>query len=159
MSGFSAIGLYHTKTDANMGGVMRAAECFDVKLIMLVGRRFQKEPTDVYKTYRKIPVLEVERFDATPYDCQKVVIEVREDAVSLQEFAHPSRAFYIFGPEDGSVPDDIVAGCQHRVCIPTKHCLNLAATANIVLYDRMAKRGQVHQIHKHSVGKRKVIGA
>ena len=47
----------------------------------------------------------------------------------------------IFGPEDGSVGKKIVKWCDDVVYIPTIGCMNLAATANVVLYDRMAKLG------------------
>jgi tRNA(Leu) C34 or U34 (ribose-2'-O)-methylase TrmL len=31
------------------------------------------------------------------------------------------------------------------IYIPTRYCMNLAATVNVVLYDRMAKRGEQSQ--------------
>ena len=55
---------------------------------------------------------------------------------------HPERAMYVFGPEDGSLPSTLLERCDDVVFIPTKHCLNLSMAANIVLYDRMAKRGE-----------------
>lgn len=41
--------------------------------------------------------------------------------------------------EDGSLPRDVLAWCRDVVVIPGRHCLNLAAAANVVLYDRAAK--------------------
>ncbi|NQU97235.1 MAG: hypothetical protein HQ548_06290 [Chloroflexi bacterium] len=78
-------------------------------------------------------------FDALPYDCVPVGIEIAEDAIDLVQFSHPERACYIFGPENGSVSADTVARCEHIVKIPTALSLNLAATVNVVLYDRLAK--------------------
>lgn len=52
---------------------------------------------------------------------------------------HPDRALYIFGPEDGSLDKEIRDWCEDVVYIPTTGCMNLAATVNVVLYDRMAK--------------------
>jgi hypothetical protein len=51
----------------------------------------------------------------------------------------PDRALYIFGPEDGSLDKDIRDWCEDVVYIPTTGCMNLAATVNVVLYDRLAK--------------------
>lgn len=79
-------------------------------------------------------------WDAIPYDCVPVVVELGPRATPIQDFKHPERAFYILGPEDGSVPKDISARCKHHVYIPTAGCMNLAATANVILFDRMMKR-------------------
>ena len=46
---------------------------------------------------------------------------------------------YIFGPENGSISDDILDHCTHKVMIPTMASLNLGMTVNIVMYDRLAK--------------------
>ena len=79
--------------------------------------------------------------DAIPFDCDPVAVDLLADARPLPGFTHPERAFYIFGPEDGTLGKAITARCVHKVYIPTKHCLNLAMAANTVLYDRAAKRG------------------
>jgi tRNA(Leu) C34 or U34 (ribose-2'-O)-methylase TrmL len=89
----------------------------------------------------KIPTIAVEDLLAmTPKGATPVVIELAENAVPLPAFEHPDNAYYIFGPEDGSVPANILAQCKHVVYIPTFTSMNLAATANVVLYDRLAKR-------------------
>ena len=75
-----------------------------------------------------------------PYNCPMVVIEILDGAIPLPAFNHPERAIYVFGPEDGSVPTRIVAKSQYIVSVPTRQCMNLAATVNVVLYDRLAKR-------------------
>lgn len=53
--------------------------------------------------------------------------------------AQRDRALYIFGPEDGSLDKEIRDWCEDVVYIPTTGCMNLAATVNVVLYDRLAK--------------------
>jgi len=68
-----------------------------------------------------------------------VCIELVEGASSLLEFQHPQNAFYIFGPEDGTLDQAIIDAADSVVYIPTIGCLNLAATVNVVLYDRLAK--------------------
>ena len=57
----------------------------------------------------------------------------------LHTFKHPQRAFYIFGPEDGSLRANVTDWCEDIIYIPTHGCMNLAATVNVVLYDRLAK--------------------
>jgi tRNA(Leu) C34 or U34 (ribose-2'-O)-methylase TrmL len=77
--------------------------------------------------------------DFVPYDTEVVVIERCEGAIALPEFKHPRRAFYIFGPEDGAVPADIVSKYPHKVYVPSDGSMNLGACAYTVLYDRVAK--------------------
>lgn len=139
--GFSAIGLVRPKDGANIGGALRAAHCYGAGLVVLDRPRWIKHPTNTTAAHRHIPIIATDSvLDARPYDCPVVVIEIVDGAVSLPDFKHPERAFYVFGPEDGSVPRTIVDKAQHVVSIPTAFCMNLAATVNVVLYDRMVKR-------------------
>ncbi len=46
----------------------------------------------------------------------------------------------MFGPEDGTLGDDVLSWCRDVIYVPTRYCMNLAATVNVVLYDRMQKR-------------------
>jgi len=71
--------------------------------------------------------------------CVPVAVELVEGAKPLTEYKHPARAFYIFGPEDGTLKKKITDFCDDVVYIPTEGCMNLAATVNVVLYDRLAK--------------------
>lgn len=137
--GYAAIGLYMPKTEMNVGGAMRAAHCYGAALVAVQGARFRKLATDTQKAWRHIPVLEVENLrDVLPFDCQVICVELTATARPLVNFVHPERAFYIFGPEDGSVPVELTS-YYTTIAAPTDHCMNLAATVNVVLYDRRAK--------------------
>lgn len=141
MSGISSIGLVGCKNNINVGGALRAAHCFGAQLVAIQSNRLKKEAADTTKAHRHIPTFVVDDIlEATPHGCHRVAVEIRDDAISLFDFVHPRSAFYIFGPEDNSIPERIVARCQHVVSIPTAYCLNLAATVNVVLYDRARKR-------------------
>jgi tRNA(Leu) C34 or U34 (ribose-2'-O)-methylase TrmL len=74
-----------------------------------------------------------------PFGCTPVAIEAHPDARPLTEHQHPERAFYIFGPEDGSLKSSVTSWCKNIVYIPTHGCMNLAASDNIVLYDRLLR--------------------
>lgn len=65
-----------------------------------------------------------------------------DDATSILEYEHPKQAFYIFGPEDGTLGKNTLNWCRDKIYIPTKQCMNLAATVHVVLYDRMLKSGE-----------------
>lgn len=139
--GFAAIGLYMPKNKENVGGVLRAAGCYGAAMVAIAGQRFHKYPTDTNKEWRRTPVLQVnDLLSVTPYDCVPVAIELVEGAKSLVDYVHPERAYYIFGPEDGSIPNEIVKACRDKIYIPTRGCMNLMATVNVVLYDRLMKQ-------------------
>lgn len=98
--------------------------------------------TDTQKAFRHIPVLRVDELrTAIPVGCTPIAIDLLDGATPLPRFVHPERGFYIFGPEDGTLSEDVLEWCVQRVVIPTRYCMNLAATVNVVLYDRLSKRG------------------
>ena len=138
--GFASIGLDRPKCLANLGGVLRAAQCYGAASVHVFGDRLKRVSTDTTKAYRHIPCLNVDDLMASvPFGAMPVVIEIHERAKSLVNFNHPPAAFYIFGPEDGSVRKEIVERCPLVIKVPTAYCMNLAATVNVVLYDRAAK--------------------
>lgn len=149
--GFAAIGLVNPKTGANVGSVLRAAGCYEAAMVAISGDRpnyyMQRINTDTQKAYRHLPVLRVkDLFEAVPFDCIPIAVDLVPGARDLVGFTHPERAFYIFGPEDGTLGKAITDRCKYSVQIPTAFCMNLAATVNVVLYDRMAKQSQVKRI-------------
>lgn len=139
--------LHRPKTPANIGSALRAVSCFGGSIAM-VSRRHPNErqgrllhaPTDTHKTVRKIPVMIVDDL-IVPDGFVPVAVELTDDAVDLRTFKHPRQALYIFGPEDGTLGEKVLGRCAHVVKIPMDLCMNLAATVNVVLYDRLAKVG------------------
>lgn len=142
--GYSVIALDNPKCLANLGGALRAAQCYQASLVIIGGARMQRISglvTDTMKTYRHIPVLRVDDvMEHIPYDCVPVAVDLVEGAKDLRVYVHPERAFYIFGPEDGTLGARVLSKCRDKVMIPTNGCMNLAATVNVVLYDRLAKQ-------------------
>lgn len=141
MSGYSSIGLVRPKFSQNVGSVLRAADCFGASLIAIQGERTDiRSCTDTSKAWRKIPVLRGDDLHSLiPFDAIPVAVDLVDDATSLIDFQHPQRAFYVFGPEDGTLGKSVLSWCRERVFVPTHGCMNLAATVNVVLYDRMMK--------------------
>lgn len=140
---YSCIGLFNPKSPDNVGAVMRAAGCYGVNSVFYTGKRYaraQEFVTDTKMVHQDIPLIGVEDLQAIiPLGCTPVAVELVDDARPLPEYTHPDRAIYIFGPEDGSLSKEVLAWCEEVIYIPTKGCMNLAATVNVVLYDRMAK--------------------
>ena len=123
--------------------VLRAAGCYQASAVFYTGERYERakefyaDTKAMHKVINTSAVTDLQQ--AVPDGAKTVVIELVEGATPLPDFVHPDNAFYVFGPEDGSVPASVLAWADEVVYIPTKGCMNLAATVNVVLYDRMAK--------------------
>lgn len=145
MRGFAAIGLVRPKDKANLGSVLRAAACYGASMVAFQAPRYghgdiRGAATDTTKAWRHIPTIKGEDIlDLMPVGAIPVAVDLVPGAVSLTDFDHPESAFYIFGPEDGTLGASITDRCKHKVMVPTRYCMNLAATVNVVLYDRLAK--------------------
>jgi len=143
------IGLSNPKSPLNVASVMRAAGNYRVDRVVYTGERYpralQRNPT-IPKLSRKvskdIPLAQVECLIAAADRLPIVCVELAENAIALPEYQHPQNALYIFGPEDGTLEQGIIDRADAVVYIPTVGCMNLAATVNVLLYDRLAKSRQ-----------------
>lgn len=139
---YFAIGLDNPKFKENVGSAMRAAGCFGAAFVASTGTRFGKI-TDTQSEYKRIPLIRTSNLhEIIPYDCIPVAVDlIKEDerSISLVNFKHPKRAFYIFGAEDATLGKRVTDYCKHIVYVPTNYCMNLAASVNVILYDRIAK--------------------
>jgi len=145
-----SIGLVNPKSPNNVKSVMRLAGNYQADSVFYTGKRYpnalERSNSSVdmrRKISQDIPLTEVPCLtDELSDDMTIVCVEFVENAISLPEFEHPEQALYIFGPEDGSIDKNIVAKADAVVFIPTNGCMNLAATVNVVLYDRLVKSKQ-----------------
>ena len=145
--GYAAIGLDNPKSGVNVGSALRAAGCFGASMVVAAGKRnrWRRMPTDTQHEWGRTPFLKVADLHAViPHSCVPVAVDLVEGATSLFDYVHPERAFYIFGAEDATLGDRVLSWCRDRVYVPTAYCMNLAATVNVVLYDRMAKRREAN---------------
>ena len=146
------IGLTDPKSPSNVGAVMRAAGCYRVNEVRYTGVRYARAAkfhTDTKDVLRKIPLNSVESLvDNILPDQQLVCVDLVEGATPLPDFEHPDHALYIFGPEDGTIAQEVIDRADAVVYAPTVGCMNLAATCNVVLYDRLAKLGGVESSDK-----------
>ncbi len=139
--GFAGIGLDNPKSKVNVGAALRAAGVYNAAFVATSGKRYGSGDTDTMKAYRHLPFIRAENLrDIIPYDCVPVAVDLIEGAIPLPDYTHPERAFYIFGAEDATLGARILDWCRDVIYIPTSGCMNLAATVNVVLYDRLAKR-------------------
>ena len=147
------IGLSNPKSPTNIGAVLRAAGCYKADAVIYTGTRYDKAAkfqTDTKKMAQTIPLSGVESMlDDLPQDMKIVCVDFAEGATLLPYFQHPEKAIYIFGPEDGSISQDVADRADHVVYVPTVGCMNLAASVNVVLYDRLAKQENITQNDEH----------
>lgn len=146
------IGLINPKSPDNVNSVMRAAGNYRVDNVFYTGKRYPRalirNPGIVdmsRKVGQSIPLTETASlFDIKPPQMKLVCVEFAVDAIALPVFQHPQNAFYVFGPEDGTISQDVIDQADEVVYIPTVGCMNLAATVNVLLYDRLAKSEQAN---------------
>jgi len=145
-----AVCLWNPKFPHNVGNALRACSCWGIEQLWWTGHRVtldvaegQRLPREErMKGYRNVEmVMEPDGYVFDRFkDVTPVAIELLPNATNIVEFQHPENALYVFGPEDGSVPQMVRRFCHHFIFMPTAHCLNLAAAVNVVLYDRKVKR-------------------
>ena len=148
------IGLTNPKSPSNVGAVMRAAGCYNVDKVLYTGKRYaqaakfngSKLNTDTKKARDIIPLLAIDGFDNIkeqlanlPKATKIICVDLVEGATPLPHFQHPEQALYIFGPEDGTISQAVINNADDVVYVPTVGCMNLAASVNVLLYDRLAK--------------------
>lgn len=142
MRGYAGVGLFNPKHPTNVGSALRACSVYNAAFMITTGSRYKRACTDTLKAYRHLPFFQVnDLHDAIPFDCIPIAVDLIEGATSLVDYKHPERAFYIFGPEDGTLGKKVTDWCRDKIYVPTTHCMNLAATINVVLYDRLVKLG------------------
>ena len=139
--GYAAIGLDNPKCVENVGSALRAAGIYNGAFVATTGDRYKRSCTDTMAAYRHLPLIRVDSLEnVIPFDCVPVAVDLIEAATSLVDYKHPERAFYIFGAEDATLGARVTDWCRDTIYVPTNGCMNLAATVNVVMYDRLAKQ-------------------
>ena len=142
-----SIGLSNPKSPENVGSVLRAAGNYRVNSVLYTGQRYERAlklnpdiPNVSRKVSENVSLTSVESLvEDVPDDLKIICVEFAMDAISLPQFQHPEKACYIFGPEDGNISQDIIDSADAVVYVPTVGSMNLAASVNVVLDDRLAK--------------------
>lgn len=141
------IGLTNPKSPTNVGGIMRACGCYGANEVRYTGNRYNyavkhmtQYNTDTQHVSLTIPLINVDDLlKNLTLDTKVICVDLVVGAIPLPNFIHPKNAIYIFGPEDGTISQAVIDKADAVVYVPTKGCMNLAASVNVLLYDRLAK--------------------
>lgn len=140
--GFFGIGVFHSKTEHNIGTLWRSANQLGASFIFTIGKRYKEQASDTRRAPRHIPLYhykDIKDFlEHRPYDCPLIGIEMSPRAHKLKNFVHPERAVYILGSEDGGLSNEIMDKCQYIIELEG-HSFNVAVAGSIVMYDRLNK--------------------
>lgn len=139
--------------DNNAGNIIRSANAFGAKEIILFGhKRFDRRAsvgTEYYLPFRQVKYVEDLDEVFLEYDL-KVAIENTFDAKPLQDFKWEDnkKTLLIFGQENEGIPEEILSKCDHKVQIVqlgSVRSLNVSVAAGIVMHDYCAKVGALEK--------------
>jgi len=116
--------LTNPKYPHNVGGAVRAGALFkNVDEIIWTGKRFKLDylkrlPREArLKAYKHIKISNNDKPFELLSGYVPVAVERRDHSENLYDFIHPEKAVYVFGPEDGSIPQSFLRLCHRFVCI------------------------------------------
>ena len=146
--GYWGIGVFHCKSEVNIGTLWRSADAFGAAFVFTVGRRYQRQSSDTVGATRHIPLYNYAGLDDLiqhlPYGCPLVGIEFLIDALPLRKFHHPAQACYLRGAEDHGLGPKELQRCHSLIVITgASACLNVASAGTVVMYDRAAKAARL----------------
>jgi len=140
MRGYFEIGIYHTKTEANVGTLWRSAYQLGASGIFTIGRRYKQQASDTVCSPRHIPLrhyVSFEEFKASR-PVGAVLVGVEMGGTPLEGCTHPAQAIYLLGAEDNGLPDSVVQQCNRVISLSSVrvNSYNVAVAGSIVMYHR-----------------------
>ena len=143
-SGYFSIGVYHPKTEINVGTLWRSAYLLGAAYIFTIGRRYELQSSDVWNTSIRIPMFHYDTFGSykqgLPVGCRVVAIEM--GGKPLKTFHHPNICSYLLGAEDHGIPDNVLDKCYTKASIDSNFkslSYNVSVAGSLVMYDRFCK--------------------
>ncbi len=145
--------LDNVRSHLNVGSVFRTADAFMVEAIYLCGITGTPPHRDIHKTalgatetvlWKHFASTD-EAVDELKRDGYSVIaIEQAEKAVMLNDFnpADYEKYAFVFGNEAEGVSQQVIDVCNNVIEIPqfgTKHSLNIAVSAGVVIWDVFSK--------------------
>lgn len=140
-NGYVGIGIYNVKRTHNFGALIRTARVFGANFVFSVGSRNPREGSSIGSELT-LPLFHFETLAAfvasIPVNARLVCVELTPGAQDIRSYQHPPRAVYLLGPEDGTLPSDLMRA-HDTLILPGAYPLNVAMAGTVVLYDRALK--------------------
>jgi len=140
--GYFEIGVWHPKTEANVGTLWRTAYQMGAAGIFVIGPRYPaRQSSDTVKAWRHIPLRRYDDVDALvatlPYSCPLVGVEM--GGKPLGDYHHQERACYLLGAEDHGLPAAVLRRCTTVLELPSVRTasFNVAVAGAMVMYHRL----------------------
>lgn len=135
------IGIFHTKTEHNVGTLWRSAIQFGAAGVFTIGRRYKQQSSDTCKAKFNIPLRHYETLDDL-LSCRPIgalLVGIEMGGIPLAFFEHPKQAIYLLGSEDNGLSREAIEKCNRIVTLESviRPSYNVAVAGSIVLYDRM----------------------
>ena len=139
--GYFGVGIENSSKQMNAGNLFRTAHAFGAAFLFTINAEYsvKKVKSDTSIAPKTIPWYDFKspKDLKLPNGCSLIGVEFNTDSIELPVFRHPSNAAYIFGPELGSLSQNILERCIQVVKIPSNFSLNIATAGAIILYDRI----------------------
>ena len=154
--GFFAVGVYHPKTEANIGTLWRTASLYDAAFVFTVGRRYRTQASDTPKTTRHIPLFHFDTvadlIDHLPDGAPLIGVELDPRATPLHRYTHRPQGVYMLGAEDNGLPVNVLDLCHDLVVLDSvqPQSMNVAVAGSIVIYDRHVKAMRTTPVYASS---------
>lgn len=141
--GFYGIGVLNSEGETNVGTLWRSAFILGAAFIFTIGRKYEKQSSDVTRAWTKIPLFHYATFEEfrenLPFATKLIGVEMTATAEPLASFEHPTRAVYLLGCESTGLPEPVIAACHSLVVLPGHFSLNVAVAGSLVACDRVNK--------------------
>lgn len=141
------IGIFHFRSDENIGTLWRSAYQLGAAGIFTIGRPYKRQTSDVVGTEYQLPLrhfLNFEAFEAArPLGALLVAVEL--GGTSLAQFRHPEQAIYLLGSEANGLPPKVLAQCNAVISVESvnKASYNVAVAGSLVMYHRWLTKGSL----------------
>ena len=135
------IGIENPKHKENLGTLWRSAFQMGACSIFSIGRPYQPQYSDTYKTWKLIPYFAYDVIESFIIPRDFVLVGIEQGGYDLRKFTHPERAIYLLGNESHGLTSKAKDRCHQIVSIPSirANSYNVAVAGSLCMYDRMVK--------------------
>ena len=135
------IGIFHPRSDENIGTLWRSAFQLGAAGIFTIGRPYKHQTSDVIRAESQLPLRHYQTFEE--FDASRpvgaVLVGVELGGIPLATYHHPEQAVYLLGSEANGLSPRVLARCQAVITVEAvnKASYNVAVAGSLVMYHRI----------------------